>query len=195
MTDAKRLLTLEEFLALPESVRGRRAQFISGEIVQKTSLGGRHGRLEGTIVTPILAAFRRKRKDDGTGGWWIMVETSVAYSSAREIRTHDIVGWRRERVPDEPLDYPVNERPDWVCEVAVSTLREDLRDTKATLDAEGVPFYWVLDAVNEQLLVFERVDGKLTQTRNLFREDGAQRIPPFDAVELSMPLLLGDDPD
>jgi len=74
-------------------------------------------------------------------------------------------------------------------------MRKDTRDLKRTLEIAEVPFYWVVDVANEQLLVFERIDGHLVQTRNLFREDGAQRIPPFDAVEIQVGLLLGDDPE
>jgi Uma2 family endonuclease len=193
--DAHKTLTLEEFLALPESVRGERAQYIGGQIVQKALPGGRHGNAEIAIALTIGQHFRRKKKDDGTGGWWIMTETSVVYPNTREVPSHDIVGWRRERVPECPLDYPVRDRPDWVCEIAVSTLRKDTRDLKRTLEIEDVPFYWVLDAANERLIVFERIDGKLVQTRELFREDGVQRIPPFDAVEIQMGVLLGDDPE
>lgn len=195
MEDAKKLFTLETFLSMTNQERGERAEFIGGQIVQKSLPSGKHGKLEMRLGFQIASKFLRKSRDDGTGGWWIQTETSVLHPGVREIHTHDLVGWRRDRVSEEPLDYPVRERPDWVCEIAVSTLRKDIRDTRAALDAEDVPFYWVLDAANEQLLIFERVDGHLVQTRNLFREDGMQRIPPFEVVEFSMPLLLGDDPE
>lgn len=194
MSDAKTLVTLEEFLAMSTNARGERAEFVNGEIVQKALPGGKHGLRQANIVRG-LASFHRKSRSDGTGGWWILTETSVLYTESRAVTTHDLVGWRRDRVPEEPLDYPVREKPDWACEVAVSTLRKDTRDVKRTLEIEGVPFYWVLDAANERLAVYERIDGHLVQTRDLFREDGKQRIPPFDAIEVSVGLLLGDDPE
>lgn len=195
MTDAKKIITLEEFLALPLAERGERAEFIDGQVVQKTLPGGRHAKVEGGVFRTVSNIFLRKKRSDGTGGWWILSEASVLYRAVRAQHTHDIVGWRRDRVVTEPLDYPILERPDWVCEIAFSTMKKDTRDIKRTLEIEEVPFYWVLDVANEHLLVFERIDGHLVQTRDHFREDGKQRIPPFDAVEISMGLLLGDDPD
>ena len=195
MTDAKKILSLDDFLSMPEHLRGKRAQFIEGQIVQKALPGGRHGRLEFVIGAQLEGVFRRKAKDDGPGGWWLQTETSVLYPNVAEIHTHDLVGWRRERVPQEPLDYPVRERPDWVCEIAVSSMKKDSRELPKTLQIEEVPFYWLVDSANERLIVFQRIDGHLIQTHNLFREDGLQRIPPFDATELLMGRLFGDDPE
>jgi len=195
MSDAKKIISLESFLAMTPAERGERAEFVNGEIVQKALPGGRHAKGEGGVFRTVSNLFLKKKKDNGTGGWWILPETSVLYQGVRTQHTHDIVGWKRDRVPEEPLDYPVRERPDWVCEVAVTTMRKDTRDLKRTLEIEEVPFYWVLDVANEQLLVFKRVDGLLIQTHNLFREDLLQRIPPFETVEIRVGLLLGDDPE
>jgi len=195
MTQAPKIVSLEDFLSMTEEQRGERAEFIAGQIVQKALPGGMHGRLEMTVGNPIANAFRRKGRDDGTGGWWLQYETSVLYPDVREIHTHDIVGWRRTRVPEEPLDYPVREKPDWVCEISVSTLRKDIGPLRRTLELEDVPFYWVVDSANKQIMVFERIDGHLVQTRSLFPEDGLQRIPPFEAVEFSIGVLFGEEID
>lgn len=194
MKQAKRLLELEDFLALGEEERGPRAQFLDGQIVPKAKPGGEHGEAEASI-TLALGPFVRRSRRDGTGGWWLKVETSVLYPTVRQVPTHDLVGWRRSRVPESPKGYPVKERPDWVCEVAVSSLKWDTRDMPRLLEAEGVPFYWVIDPINANLRVYETREGKLVETMNLFREDGEQRIPPFEALPLSVGMLLGDEPE
>ena len=178
---------------MSEEERGERAQFIEGEIVHKALPSGWHGNLELSVGSAIRATFRRKKKEDGTGGWWIQSETSVQYAKTRQILTHDLVGWRRENVSPEPKEYPVRQRPDWACEISVSTLKKDVRDVRRMLELEQVPFYWVVDAASERLLVFELRDGVLLQTKEFFKDDGMQRLPPFEAVEFSLGILFGDD--
>jgi hypothetical protein len=39
------------------------------------------------------------------GGWWILTEISVAYEP-HEYPTHDLTGWRRERLPSAILFIP-----------------------------------------------------------------------------------------
>ncbi len=192
MSEARKLLTIAEFCGLPEEVRGRRSHLIDGQIVRKAAPGGEHGEAEFTLATA-LAPFRRPRRSDGTGGWWFKIEASVSYPRAERIITHDIVGWRRDRVPTSPTGFPIRERPDWACEVAVTSLKWDTRDMPVFLAEAGVPHYWVLDPINGNLRVFETKDAKLVETLNLFREDGLLRIPPFEAVELGVGILLGDE--
>jgi hypothetical protein len=35
----------------------------------------------------------------------------------------DIAGWRRERMPELPVDEPIRVVPDWVCEILAKTTR------------------------------------------------------------------------
>jgi len=60
--------------------------------VQKALPGGRHGRAELTIGATLAPVFRKKKKADGTGGWWLQTETSVLYANVTEMHTHDLVG-------------------------------------------------------------------------------------------------------
>jgi Uma2 family endonuclease len=195
VSTAIKLLSLEEFLLIPEEQVGKRAQYIDGQIVQKAEPSGEHGDLQSCVSGEIREKFKGKGTDDGMGGWWLKTETSIHFTKSNQVRIPDISGWKRARVPEKPKGCPVRERPDWVCEIAVSTLRSDLRETKQILELEGVPFYWVVDAANDRLVIFELSEGKLIQTAEHFKEDGLQRLPPFQAAELDLRLLFGDDPE
>ena len=195
MSQAKSLMGIEEFIALPIDLRGDRAQFIDGQIVQKTLPSGEHSSAQSEFLRTLLPKFSRKKQGDGSGGWWIRTEVSVLFPTVSQVFTPDIAGWKRDRLDSAPKGFPVREVPDWICEVSVSTLRYDSRDKLRVFEIERIPFYWVIDVMNERLIVFETIDGHLIQTRDLYKVDGLQRIPPFDGVELSMAGLFGDEED
>ena len=187
--------SLEEF---EHEIQEERAELIDGQVVYKALPGGRHADIESAIGAAIRIPFRRKKSDDGRGGWWILSEVTVQYRKISEkgrMLTADIAGWRRDRVPVCPSEYPVDERPDWVCEICHTTRKKDTTIVPETLAAEGVPWYWFLDVDAENLIVYELSESGFVLRKSLFREDGKVRIPPFEAVELSMPVLLGDDPE
>lgn len=187
--DAHKSLSLEGFLAIPEEERGERSEFIDGKILPHKGNGGLYGRTLAAAIIELGATVPRSL------GWTILPGVSVIHQQSREARVHDIAGWK-QRLSKEAMDASVVPvRPDWVCQVVVPTPYRDIEALKRTLEIEEVPFYWVLDAASERLIVLERIDGQLVQTRNLSCEDGAQRIPPFETVDLAISNLLGDDPE
>lgn len=193
MTAAPRLKTYADFMELPE---GCRAELIDGQIVQKAQPGGLHARLSASVIGQLVPRFSRKTRSDGTGGWWILSEVTVRYRKTERILQPDIAGWRRDRVPECPKDYPVDVRPDWVCEVSHTTRKKDTTIVPETLAAEGVPHYWLLDVEAENLQVFELVaGGKYALVQSLFRDDGEVVIAPFGPATFKVGVLLGDDPE
>lgn len=58
----------------------------------------------------------------------------------------------------------------------------------------GVPHYWILDQVDRTLTVHRHTpDGYLVALR--VPADERVRAEPFDAIELQVGMLLGDDPE
>ena len=58
----------------------------------------------------------------------------------------------------------------------------------------GVPHYWILDQVERSLTVHRHSpDGYVIALRAEAHE--RVRAEPFDAIELHVAVLLGDDPD
>lgn len=193
MSEAKSLIDLNEFLAMPDSERGQRAEFLRGQILQKALPSGEHSGAQSDFLRTLLPLFSRRQRGDGSGGWWIRAEVSILLASCQEVVTPDMVGWKRDRVLQAPKGFPVKELPDWVCEVAISTLKTDSREKLRAYEAESIPFYWIVDALHQRLIVFQNIDGHLLQTRELYSSDAWQKIPPFDAIEISMASLFGED--
>ena len=107
--EALKLKTLDDLLLSPDE----RVELIGGEIVRRPMARFAHGRAQNRTA---LALGSFDEADGNGGGWWLATEVSVAYEP-HECPSHDIAGWRRERLtrpPDRVIDLP----PDWVCEIA-----------------------------------------------------------------------------
>ncbi|WP_437667517.1 Uma2 family endonuclease [Sorangium sp. So ce1182] len=105
----------------------------------------------------------------------------------------DVLGWRRERLPELPATTPILVRPDWVCEVlSPSNARNDRVKKMRVYQRCGVPHYWMVDPEDQTLLVYRWTsEGYLLI---LTAERGERvRAEPFGEVELEMDALFGDE--
>jgi len=183
--------TVEEWLAQPE---GARLELIDGEFVEKAAPTLEHGRAQGRTSGAIGQPFdRRTGTRGGPGGWWIATEVDLVLDG-RGYRP-DVSGWRRDRLPKPPSERPVTSRPDWICEIVSESNRATDTVTKLRrYHQAGVPHYWILDQVDRTLTVHRHApDGYLIA----LRAGAAERVraEPFDAIELNIAVLLGDDPE
>ena len=141
-TPAQRPATLEDFLAIPAHQRFH--EIIDGELVQKALPSARHGSSQSRLSTLLGAAY-----DDSLGGkpggWVLMTEVEVLLPGRQPVRP-DLAGWRVERMPALPDEFPVKLRPDWVCEVVSPS--DPARDTVIKYRdyaRAGIPHYWLVD--------------------------------------------------
>jgi Uma2 family endonuclease len=190
VASSRRPATFEDLLAREDPDR---LEIIDGEIVERAMPSPVHSHAAiklGVAVDP----FNRKPGSRGPGGWWIFTEIHVGYPRG-DIYCHDAAGWRRDRVPTRPTEWPVRIRPDWVCEiVSPKHERHDFVDKPRVLHAAEVPHYWILDP-DERILLVHRwsPDGYTVVQRAAAGE--TVRAEPFDAIELRVGVLLGDEED
>jgi Uma2 family endonuclease len=102
-------------------------------------------------------------------------------------------GYLRDRVPQRPHGRAIRIRPDWVCEILSPThARNDLVTKLRVYLEAAVPHYWIVDPDAQVLTVYRRRDTTyevaLTATRG-----ETVRAEPFEAVELPVGILFGDD--
>jgi Uma2 family endonuclease len=107
----------------------------------------------------------------------------------------DVVGWRRHRVPARPSGRPVRARPDRVCEVlSRANAQKDLVTKLRAYQRSGVPHYWIVDPDEAVLHVHRwQPDGYLLVLTAQRGE--VVRAEPFDAMELRVGLLFGEEED
>ncbi|HWO21459.1 MAG TPA: Uma2 family endonuclease [Kofleriaceae bacterium] len=187
---ARRPVTFEDLLARDDADR---LEIIGGEIVEKAMPSVEHSWSEGKLVA-VTDPFNRKPGSRGPGGWWILPEIHVEYPNG-EVYCHDLAGWRRARVPERPTGWPVRIRPDWVCEiVSPKHEKQDLVVKPLVLHAAEVPHYWIVDPVEQILLVHRwSVDGYTVVLRAAAGD--TVRAEPFDAIELRVGVLFGEEDD
>lgn len=168
-----------------------RHEVVGGEVHEKAAPSAEHGTAQfslGHFLWPFDRAGGGR-----PGGWWIVTEVEIELET-HEVYVPDLTGWRRERVPERPRGRPVRDRPDWVCEIlSRATARRDLGDKLRSFHRAGVPHYWVVDPAHETLTVHRwHQDGYLVAQTAARGE--TVRAEPFEAIELPVGLLFGDEP-
>jgi Uma2 family endonuclease len=92
--------------------------------------------------------------EGGPGGWWLIIEPDIRLAP-NDIVAPDLVGWRRERMPEFPETRPIDVVPDWICEVVSPKDRGRDRVRKAGLYLRAaMPHYWILDPGQRTLEAF-----------------------------------------
>jgi Uma2 family endonuclease len=126
-------------------------------------------------------------------GWWILPELDVRLGPNRVVRP-DLCGYRKERLPGLVDDWPLDLRPDWVCEIlSPSKFRYD-RSTKGRVyDDAGIPWYWLVDTQERMVEVWELVGGRWS-VLGCFGDDDKLALPPFDGLEFEVGQLFGQAP-
>ncbi len=145
--EATRLKTVADLLAAGEE----RIELVNGEIVKRPMARSEHALVQSALSDEVRPFKRRV-----DGGWWIMTEISVRYHE-HHCPTHDLAGWRKERVPQRPTGIMAI-LPDWVCEiVSPGHERKDLFTNFMALQRHGVPFYWVISPEDQTLIAYQLV--------------------------------------
>jgi Uma2 family endonuclease len=184
--EARKLKTVHDLLQSDDE----RVELIGGEIVKRPMARSEHALIQSSLSDEV-SPFKRS---GGKGGWWIMPEISVQYDE-HQCPTHDLAGWRKERVPRRPTGI-MRVIPDWVCEItSPGHERKDLFHNFMLLQRSGVEHYWVISPEDKVLIAYALVDGRYQVAFSVEcsgEEDlAAARIPPFDEVEIDLGYVFG----
>ena len=183
--------TVDDFWAIAEAERFH--ELIGGELIEKAAPSGEHGDAQAGVVGALRLPFQRPPGRGGPGGWWIATEVEVRQHTTEIVRP-DVVGWRRERCPQRPIGIPIDLTPDWICEVVSASHATDDTVRKLRLYHRfEIPHYWLVDPRDATLTVMRwSADGYVMVLRAERSE--LVRAEPFEAIELAVGTLFGDDP-
>ena len=167
--------------AIPAHWRG---ELIDGTLYAFPRPPALHANAASCLVGLLHAPFHRGL-DGGPGGWWILQEPGIQLPRSEEF-SPDVAGWRRERLPQLPIDTPITVVPDWICEVlSKSTRGYDLVIKRRFYAEIAVKHLWYVDVEAQTLVVSRLSDGQWLELGVYGGEDRV-RAEPFDAVELEI---------
>lgn len=171
------------------------AEVVDGVVVEKALPRGEHGHAQATLASLLLPSYQASAGFRGRpGGWWFASECTIEFER-HEVYQPDLAGWRRDRAATPPSGYPVRLAPEWVCEIlSPSNRRHDTVEKLRVYQRHGIGHYWLLDPEAGTLIVY-RNQGDLFAVALAATRAERVRAAPFDAVELSVGELLGDEPD
>jgi Uma2 family endonuclease len=174
-----------ELLALPEHMKG---QIIDGELIVQPRPRPRHARVMKRLGQYLSPFDDGDGFEQGSGGWWILLEPGIELPGAPEI-VPDVAGWRRATLPELDLDAKITTRPDWACEVLSPGNTRAAIIKKQTFYARvGVEWLWL---VNPQpdirvLQVFRLSTEAQWILHATHSDESTVRVPPFEEVELPL---------
>lgn len=180
--------TVSDLLAIPEE--RRRHEIIDGALIEKEAASGRHGGAQ-TRLGRWVGPYDRQPGGRGPGGWWFATEVEIELEST-EIFRPDLAGWRRDRLAALPFEVPIRLRPDWICEVLSKNRRNDLIKKKRVYHAHQVGHHWLVDPIEETLAVYRWHPDGYVEVLIAERSERV-RAEPFEALELKVGVLFGDD--
>ncbi len=180
---ALRQATYEDIVALPANVVG---QILFGVLHTHPRPAPRHARATTRLGNELGGPFDRGR--GGPGGWIILDEPELHLDE--HVLVPDLAGWRRERMPEMPIDKAYfNLAPDWACEVlSPSTASLDRGDKGKVYAAHGVQHLWFSDPEAQTLEVLA-LDGDSYRILDVVGGQALVRAVPFDAIELELGAL------
>lgn len=187
----KQLKTVKDWLLIPES---ERAELINGEIYMhpregeimlQAAASPKHSDVQAEIILSLAPYKRGAKKTDGSGGsfeeWRILPEVGIEYN-CHNLFIHDIAGWKKSRLTENPSKSPITMTPDWVCEILSSNWKIDTHVKFNVLQKEQVPYYWTIDIQDEVIVVYEYIDGNYIVKMNVSTENKEVILPPFNEI-------------
>ncbi len=184
----KKPLTIDEFIL---SYEGTGFEYQDGQAIQTQATGPNHGYIQLSIGSLLKSLYGHKEGPKRPPSWWFISEAAVRYGD-HFLFSHDLAGWRKTRVPERPRRFPILERPDWVCEILSSNVRDDTVTKKKILHDHEIPYYWIVNPNELIISVFEWSEkGYLSILDVEMGYTGI--IPPFTTVPIHAALLFGEE--
>ncbi len=170
--------TYEDLRALPEHVVG---EIVFGVLHAHPRPQPMHARACSRLGVRIGGKFDH----DGPGGWVPLDEPELHLGP--HVVVPDLAGWRRERMPEIPIDEAYFETPpDWCCEVlSKGTESLDRGDKTRIYEAFMVGHLWLVD-VDQEAIEVHCLEGSRYRLTETVRGRDARELPPFEGFVLAL---------
>ncbi|WP_044963710.1 MULTISPECIES: Uma2 family endonuclease [Sorangium] len=192
--EKQRRATYADLEAVPSN---KVAELIGGEL-HITSRSAPRNALARSALLGELRPGARAPRDHGhelPGDWWILNGPELHFPDRgspddMDVLVPDLVGWRRERMPELPETAYVELAPDWICDVLDPLTEEYKRQVKMPIYArEGVRHAWLVDPIARTLEVHVLGQDRRWGPAVVHHDSARVRVEPFEAIELDLSVL------
>lgn len=180
---ARKRAAYEDLFGIPENMTG---QIVDGELIATPRPSRKHVAAASHLGGKLIPSYRFG-EGGGLGGRVILVEPEIGFGG--DIFVSDLAGWKSDRFPEEEPHNWISVVPDWVCEVLSPGAASVDKVRKMPIYARyGVPYFWLVDPVEETLDAFRLEAGRWVLT-GLYAKRDKVRADPFPEVEIDLGLL------
>lgn len=155
---AKKLITAEEFLLMPDAADGTKQELVRGEIVTMPPPDGLHG----VCCVKVVRRVGNYVDEHGLGTVACNDTGIITERGPDSVRGPDVSYWSRERLTEIPVGY-VEAAPDLVVEVlSPSNTSKKIRTELEEYFTKGVRMVWVVSPEDRTVTVYRtRDEGRL----------------------------------
>jgi Uma2 family endonuclease len=148
VTTSSKLISLEEFLALPETKP--ESEYIDGKIIQKPMPKGKHSTIQGELSSAINVALKPQKIARA------FPELRCTFGGRSTVPDVTVFTW--DRIPRDENGEVADSfqaAPDWTIEI-LSPEQSQTRVTKNILHclANGTKLGWLIDPIEQSVLVY-----------------------------------------
>ncbi|MBN2193605.1 MAG: Uma2 family endonuclease [Polyangiaceae bacterium] len=160
-------------------------ELLGGEVVERAPLSVSHGAAVFGLMA-FLEPFRRQGQ-----GWLFAARPELAFGPSDRCRPL-LAGWIRHRIAEVSAEAALRIAPDYVVDLESTPRTPDEERRLRIYGREGVGHLWLVEPDLRRLIVLRHTT---TGYLEVARAAGSERVfaEPFDAVELSVAGLFGDD--
>jgi Uma2 family endonuclease len=153
VTTGPKLLTADEFAAMPNPTDGSQQELVRGEVVTVPPPGFVHGVVQGNVAFLLKQYANRSKSGRVTVEWGV-----IPVSGPDTVRGPDVAFWSFDRLPAEqtPVVY-ANVAADVVAEVvSPSNTRKQVARKVREYFASGIRLVWVVDPDERTVTVYHK---------------------------------------
>ncbi|MEM8830812.1 MAG: Uma2 family endonuclease [Cyanobacteria bacterium P01_G01_bin.19] len=179
VTTSAKLITLEEFLALPETKPA--SEYLDGKIIQKPMPKGKHSTIQGELIIALNGVLKPNKI--------ARAFPELRCTFGRRSTVPDVTVFTWDKIPRDDNGEIANSfetAPDWTIEI-LSPEQSQTRVTKNILHCldNGTKLGWLIDPEEQSVLVY------FPKQQPAFFEDANDVLPVPDFAD-SFQLTVGE---
>ncbi|MGK4002768.1 Uma2 family endonuclease [Sorangium sp. So ce1036] len=161
-----------QIAALPQGVTG---EILEPGVIRTMS---RPGRLHRLAHRRLLRSLRGWDVDEGGDGWWFEIEAEIRFPGDL-LAVPDLSGWRASAEPAFLERNPIEEVPDFCCELLSPSTARDDRRLKLPLYARAeIAWIWLVDP-EQRLVEVYQTENRRPALALTAADDDVLSLPPF----------------